>query len=140
MDLHEVNCVITRLKELGSKPEPMTEHEMGRFTNSAMSFDEFSAWFLKHEGLPHELTSTVGEPVEVLGARHRKRKRALDLAAKPFRASLHVVGYVGYYVTKTASKVVRHSDDAVGGEAWLRANMADRMITQARSGRRPAVA
>ena len=128
MDLHEVNCVITRLKELGSKPEPMTEHEMGRFTNSAMSFDEFSAWFLKHEGLPHELTSTVGEPVEVLGARHRKRKRALDLAAKPFRASLHVVGYVGYHVTKTASKVVRHSDDAVGGEAWLRANMADRTV------------
>ena len=49
MDLDEVNSVIAALKKEGFNPSPMSAKDL---EDGELDFDEFSAWFLKQEGLP----------------------------------------------------------------------------------------
>ena len=49
MNLHEIGQVIAKLCELGYDPDPISSEDMA---DGELDFDEFSAWFLQHEGLP----------------------------------------------------------------------------------------
>ena len=54
MDLEEINAVIAKLNEMGFKPQPMSASDMA---DGELDFDEFSAWFLKQEGLPDDFSA-----------------------------------------------------------------------------------
>ena len=57
MDLGEVNAVIAKLQSMGFSPEPMSAADMA---DGELDFAEFSAWFLKQEGLPDDFSAPKG--------------------------------------------------------------------------------
>lgn len=60
MDLGEVNNVIEALQNMGFNPSPISAADMD---DGELDFDEFSAWFLKQEGLPDTFSAPKANPV-----------------------------------------------------------------------------
>eukprot|EP01050_Picozoa_sp_SAG11_P006513 SAG11_NODE_508_length_8874_cov_5.205812_3_plen_158_part_00 len=84
MDLGEINAVIAKLQLMGFSPEPMSAADMA---DGELDFDEFSAWFLKQEGLPDDFSAPTGGPPSLGGAKEEgggKVGKALGKALSPF--------------------------------------------------------
>ena len=88
MNMADINAVIRKLQEMGSNPEPLTEEDMNtRFaTPGEITFDEFSAWFLKQEGLP----SDFAKPSGPAGPEKKRNTGPLRYALAPFRLTTQV--------------------------------------------------
>lgn len=71
MDLQEINAVIRKLQSMGYKPEPMSS---GDLDGREMTFDEFTAWFLKVEGLPDDFSAPDDGATGGLGRQQSKKK------------------------------------------------------------------
>ena len=61
---------------------------MARFTNGVLDFDEFSAWFLKQEGLPDDLTHKKGHAASGLDRKKRKKSKAKKALGVTFTSDL----------------------------------------------------
>jgi Ca2+-binding EF-hand superfamily protein len=77
MDLQEINAVIRKLQAMGHKPEPMSSADLA---DGELSFDEFSAWFLKQEGLPDDFAAPKDGATGGLGRKQGKKKQGGDAA------------------------------------------------------------
>jgi len=111
MDLKEINAVISRLQQLGCSAERMTAAGLNRFsTPGQLNFEEFSAWFLKQEGLPDDLG-----PPAAAGAAGLKsgKKKPLAMVGRGARLLFTPVRMVG----GGAGALLKRSRDLLGGSA-----------------------
>ena len=76
MDLREINNVIKALQDMGFNPSPMSASDMA---DGELDFDEFSAWFLKQEGLPDTFAPPSANAVP--GGKGEKKQGAVQKLA-----------------------------------------------------------
>ena len=126
MDLKEVNVVIEKLKELGSDPDPMKASDVA---DGELDFDEFSAWFLKQEGLPDSFAPPVTGPA---GGLNRKREKGMlgkvvQTALMPLtlgsKIALAPVDLLAESAKKIAKATLDKDTGHLGAEAAMQAAM-----------------
>lgn len=89
MDLKEITQVIAKLREMGSEPEPISAADMA---DGELDFDEFSAWFLKQEGLPDEFCAPGGKARTKVAGEKGIAAKIIGRTIKTALAPLQIVG------------------------------------------------
>eukprot|EP01052_Picozoa_sp_SAG31_P000525 SAG31_NODE_15_length_37942_cov_32.078297_30_plen_210_part_00 len=125
-DLKEVNLVIAKLTELGSTPEAISASDM---EEGYLTFEEFSAWFLKQEGLPAEFVPPdQGATAGGLSKDKRKSlvKRMVKTAFLPLSVGTKVVmGPVDLLTNSARQLAAGMSGSTEEAEAMQAAAMED---------------
>ena len=108
MDLKEVNAVISNLQEMGFSPEPMSAADLA---DGELDFDEFSAWFLKQEGLPDEFGPPGGGTLNPAAIKEKgKVGAAMGKAFKPFTAATKKAVAGPQALLQASAKMVKKGD------------------------------
>jgi Ca2+-binding EF-hand superfamily protein len=122
MDLGEINSVITKLAEMGAMVDPFSDERFKARFGDEIDFDEFTAWFLKQEGLPEAFgqpkpgaaSGGIGKGTNEKGIIGKAFGKAAQVALGPVTLLTVSAKLVKDGVTKVAGAVddaMHHTDD-----------------------------
>ena len=113
MDLGEVNAVIAKLQSMGFSPEPMSAADMA---DGELDFEEFSAWFLKQEGLPDEFgPPKAGSSLNPAAGKEKGDGifgKTIGKALKPFTAATKKAVAGPMNLMEASAKMLKNKDDS----------------------------
>ena len=119
MDLIEINTCITALQDLGCKASTMTAEEMKKMASrpdGELTFEEFSQWYLKQEGLPDGFSAPSGQLGGGLGKKEKgKIAKAREAVMKPLSGMTKKVASGPQQLLQQSARMMK-AEDATGND------------------------